>query len=93
MSWNLNSLTKDYFQRIRLIEAHNALFKYDLISRCETSLNHSPSNPLVRKRVKFLLFRPGMLNIRSRDFNRAQNVNKRRMRIRMANDDSRYYDT
>ena len=32
MSWNLNSLAKDNFQRIRLIEAHNALFKYDLIS-------------------------------------------------------------
>ena len=57
------------------------------------TLNHSPSNPLVRKRAKVLLFRPGMLNIRSRDFNRAQNVNKRRMRIRMANEDSRYYDT
>ena len=46
MSWNLNSLAaKDNFQRIRLIEAHNALFKYDLISICETSLNDSVELP------------------------------------------------
>ena len=44
-SWNLNSLAKDNFQRIRLIEAHNALFKYDLISICETSLNDSVELP------------------------------------------------
>ena len=41
MSWNLNCLAKDNFQRIRLIEAHTALFKYDPISMCETSLNDS----------------------------------------------------
>ena len=41
MSWNLNSLAKDNFQRTRLIEAHNALFNNDLISICETSLNDS----------------------------------------------------
>ena len=35
MSWNLNSLAKDNLRHIRLIEAHNALFKYDLISICE----------------------------------------------------------
>ena len=45
MSWNLNSLAKDNFQRIRLIEAHNALFNYDLISICETSLNDSVELP------------------------------------------------
>ena len=39
MLWNLNSLAKDNFQRIRLIETHNSLFNYDLISICETSLN------------------------------------------------------
>ena len=38
VSWNLNSLAKDTFQRTRLIEAHNGLFNYDLISICETSL-------------------------------------------------------
>ena len=41
MLWNLNSLAKDNFQRIRLIEAHNSLFKYDQISICESSLNDS----------------------------------------------------
>ena len=45
MSWNLNSLAKDNFQRIHLIEAHNVLFKYDLISICETSLNDSVDLP------------------------------------------------
>ena len=41
MSWNVNSIAKDDFQRVRLIEAHNSIFNYDLISVCETSLNHS----------------------------------------------------
>ena len=45
MSWNLNSLAKDNFQRVRLIEAHNTLFNYDLISICETSLNDSVELP------------------------------------------------
>ena len=45
MSWNLYSLAKDNFQRIRLIEAHNTLFNYDLISICETSLNDSVELP------------------------------------------------
>ena len=45
MSWNLNSLAKDNFQRIRLIEAHNSIFNYDLISICETSLNDSVELP------------------------------------------------
>ena len=34
MSWNLNSITKDNFERVRLIEAHNSIFNYDLISIC-----------------------------------------------------------
>ena len=41
MSSNVNSIAKDDFQRARLIEAHNSIFKYDLISICETSLNDS----------------------------------------------------
>ena len=45
MSWNLNSLAKESFQRVRLIEAHNSLFNYDLISICETSLNDSIELP------------------------------------------------
>ena len=41
MSWNVNSLAKEEFQRVRLIEAHNSIFNYDMISICETSLNDS----------------------------------------------------
>ena len=29
------------FQRVRLIDDHNSIFNYDLISICETSLNDS----------------------------------------------------
>ena len=39
MSWNVNSIAKDNFQRVRLIEAHNSIFNYDIISICENSLN------------------------------------------------------
>ena len=39
MSWNLNSIAKDNFHRVSLIEAHNSIFHYDLISICETCLN------------------------------------------------------
>ena len=35
----------DNFQRVRLIEAHNCIFNYDLISICETSLNDSVELP------------------------------------------------
>ena len=45
MSWNVNSIAKDDFQRVRLIEAHNSIFKYDLVSICETSLNDSIKLP------------------------------------------------
>ena len=45
MSWNLNSLAKDNFHRVSLIEAHNSCFNYDLISICETSLNDSVKIP------------------------------------------------
>jgi len=45
MSWNVNSLAKDNFKRVRLIEAHNSIFNYDLISICETSLNDSVELP------------------------------------------------
>ena len=38
-NWNLNTLSKDDFYRISLLEAHNTIFKYDIISLCETSLN------------------------------------------------------
>ena len=45
MSWNLNSLAKDNFHRVSLIEAHNSFFNYDLISVSETSLNDSVELP------------------------------------------------
>ena len=45
MSWNVNSIAKDDFQRVRLIEANNSIFNYDLISTCETSLNDSIKLP------------------------------------------------
>ena len=43
--WNLNSNAKDNFQRVNLIEAHNSLFKYDLISICESGFNDSVELP------------------------------------------------
>ena len=45
MSWNVNSLAKENFQRVRLIEAHNSIFNYDLIFICETSLNDTVELP------------------------------------------------
>ena len=45
MSWNLNSIVKDNFYRVSLIEARNSLFNYDLISICETCLNDSVELP------------------------------------------------
>ena len=45
INWNLNSLAKDNFQRVQLIEAHNSIFNYDFISICETSLNDSVELP------------------------------------------------
>ena len=45
MSRNLNSLAKDNFQRVSLIEAHISLFNYGLFSICETSLNDSVELP------------------------------------------------
>ena len=48
MSWNLNSILKDNFHRVSLIEAHNSLFNYDLISICETCLSNSVELPETR---------------------------------------------
>ena len=44
-NWNLNTLSKDNFNRISLLEAHNTLFNYDIISLCETSLNDEMQVP------------------------------------------------
>ena len=46
-NWNLNSLAKDDFYRIELLEAHNSLHNYDFISICETSLKDTVELPEV----------------------------------------------
>ena len=45
MTWIVNSLGKDNFQRVQLLEAHNSIFNYDLISINETSLNDTVELP------------------------------------------------
>ena len=45
MCLKLNSVSKDNFQRVRLIETHNTLFSYDIISLCEASQNDSIELP------------------------------------------------
>jgi hypothetical protein len=49
MCWNLNSLSKDGLIRKDLIEAHNSLDDYDIISLCETSLTNNilPNVPIL----------------------------------------------
>ena len=47
LNWNLNSLAKDNFGRAQLLEAHNSIFDYDLISICETSLDDTTEIPEV----------------------------------------------
>ena len=44
-NWNLNSLVKDNFYRVKLLEAHNSFHNYDLISICETSLDDTVELP------------------------------------------------
>ena len=48
-NWNVNSLGKDDFKRIQLLEAHKSLYNYDLISLCGITLNDSIDipNPLL----------------------------------------------
>ena len=43
MTWNLNSLGKENFSRVQMLEAHNSLHNYDIISLCETSLTNETS--------------------------------------------------
>ena len=45
MTWNVNSIAKDNFERVGLIESHNSIFNYDLTSLCETSFNDSVELP------------------------------------------------
>ena len=46
-NWNLNSLAKDDFYRVKLLEAHNSIHNYDFISICGTSLNDTVDLPNV----------------------------------------------
>ena len=46
-NWNINSLAKDNFQRVQLLEAHNSIYSYDLISLTEVALNDSVEIPHV----------------------------------------------
>ena len=45
MNWNVNSIAKDNFHRLKLLEAQTSLFNYDLVSLCETSLNDTVDLP------------------------------------------------
>ena len=36
--WDINSLCKDDFSRVKLLQAHNSIFNYDVISLCEITL-------------------------------------------------------
>ena len=44
-NWNLNTLCKNDFTRITLLEAHNTEHNYDIISLCETSLDDKAGVP------------------------------------------------
>ena len=44
-NWNLNTLSKDKFSTVSLLNAHNSLHKYDIISLCETSLKDNEIVP------------------------------------------------
>ena len=45
LNWNLNTLSKDEFSRVSLLNAHNSIHKYDIISLRETSLSVSEVVP------------------------------------------------
>ena len=44
-NWNINSLAKDNFSRLNLIQADNSIHNYDIISLCETSLHDDVELP------------------------------------------------
>ena len=45
MTWNINSLVKDDFNRVNLIEANNSIYNYDLIAVNETCINDTVEIP------------------------------------------------
>ena len=44
-NWNLDTLSKDEFSSVSLLNAHNSIHNYDIISLCETSLSNSEFVP------------------------------------------------
>ena len=44
-NWDLNSLAKNNFYRVKLLEVHNSFHNYDFISICETSLDDTVELP------------------------------------------------
>ena len=44
-NWNLNTISKDDFSRIHLLNAHNTIHGYDIVSLCETSLGVNENVP------------------------------------------------
>ena len=42
--WNLNSISVHDFVKVSLLEAYNAMHKFDIICLSETFLNSSPQN-------------------------------------------------
>ena len=44
-NWNLYTLSIDEFSRVSLLNAHNSIYKYDIISLCETSLSENEIIP------------------------------------------------
>ena len=44
-NWNLNTLSKEEFSRVSLLNAHNTIHKYDIMSLCETSLGNEEALP------------------------------------------------
>ena len=63
-NWNINSLAKDDFYRINLIEALNSTCDYDIISLCETSLNDTVILPHVMLENYTFIPRNNPLNVK-----------------------------
>ena len=57
MNWNLNSLATDNFSRTHMLEAHNSLYNYDIISLCETSLTEETT--LQVPKIEGYTYEPG----------------------------------
>ena len=45
-NWNLNTVSKDEFSMVSLLNAHNSIHKYDIISLFEPSLSKNEVVPV-----------------------------------------------